>query len=500
MNNTENNLSMPKWVSWIFLIFIAILLFNTMDVATPFLIGAIIAWFLNLYAEFLEKIGLKRNLAVPISFGSCLILIITAILFIIPPLTNQVVQITSNIKTSIKEIHKAGLIAEQNKSGSKNLKTKETKNEVEKIEKAFYTFLHGLYEKFPVLKENIQEEEVINYLISKQQEISNFIVTFINNAISNISSFLSHILNIILIPIFTFYFLVLMKPLKERINYILNKSPYASYIKNISENIVQVLENYIKGMFISSTLFGVTVGIGSYILSLFFHTKYSLVIGCVAIFLSVIPYIGMFLISIIAALIVYFTSGGNLIACIIMILMLQVINFTFDNYISPKIVGDSIGIHPLVSMFAMLAGGKLFGFWGLILGSPCAGILKIFMTKLYPTLFEEIPSSATTTEEKEAKEQETKNKKTEDKKQETKDKETEDEKQETKDKKIEAKEQETKDKETEDEKQEAKDKEIEVKEQETKDKKAEDEKQETKDKEAREEETPRKKKSKKNKK
>ena len=495
MNNTENNLSMPKWVSWIFLIFIAILLFNTMDVATPFLIGAVIAWFLNLYAEFLEKIGLKRNLAVPISFGSCLILIITAILFIIPPLTNQVVQITNNIKTSIKEIHKAGLIAEQNKSGAKNLKTKETKNEVEKIEQAFYTFLHGLYEKFPILKENIQEEEVINYLISKQQEISNFIVTFINNAISNISSFLSHILNIILIPIFTFYFLVLMKPLKERINYILNKSPYASYIKNISENIVQVLENYIKGMFISSTLFGVTVGIGSYILSLFFHTKYSLVIGCVAIFLSVIPYIGMFLISIIAALIVYFTSGGNLIACIIMILMLQVINFTFDNYISPKIVGDSIGIHPLVSMFAMLAGGKLFGFWGLILGSPCAGILKIFMTKLYPTLFEEIPSSATTTEEKEAKE-----------------KEIEDEKQEAKDKEIEAKEQETKDKKTEDEKQEAKDKEIEAKEQETKNKKTEDEKQEvkdkeieakeqeTKDKEAREEETPRKKKSKKNKK
>ena len=471
MNNTENNLSMPKWVSWIFLIFIAILLFNTMDVATPFLIGAVIAWFLNLYAEFLEKIGLKRNLAVPISFGSCLILIITAILFIIPPLTNQVVQITNNIKTSIKEIHKAGLIAEQNKSGAKNLKTKETKNEVEKIEQAFYTFLHGLYEKFPILKENIQEEEVINYLISKQQEISNFIVTFINNAISNISSFLSHILNIILIPIFTFYFLVLMKPLKERINYILNKSPYASYIKNISENIVQVLENYIKGMFISSTLFGVTVGIGSYILSLFFHTKYSLVIGCVAIFLSVIPYIGMFLISIIAALIVYFTSGGNLIACIIMILMLQVINFTFDNYISPKIVGDSIGIHPLVSMFAMLAGGKLFGFWGLILGSPCAGILKIFMTKLYPTLFEEIPSSATTTEEKEAKE-----------------KEIEDEKQEAKDKEIEAKEQETKNKKTEDEKQEVKDKEIEAKEQ------------ETKDKEAREEETPRKKKSKKNKK
>ena len=78
-------------------------------------------------------------------------------------------------------------------------------------------------------------------------------------------------------------------------------------------------------------------------------------------------------------------------------------------------------------MFAMLAGGKLFGFWGLILGSPCAGILKIFMTKLYPTLFEEIPSSATTTEEKEAKEQETKDKKAEDEKQETKDKEAREE-------------------------------------------------------------------------
>ena len=422
MENNEQTPTIPKWISWLFILLLLVLLFNTIDVATPFLIGAVIAWFLNIYAELLEKIGLKRNLAVSISFGSCLILILTAVLFIIPPLTKQVVQITTNINVSISEIHKAGLIAEKNKINDNTVTTKESTNEtaedtnkkagstneVEKIQKSFYIFLNGLYEKFPILKENINKEDAIEFLLSKQQEIGDFLVKFVNNAISNVSSFLSHIFNIILIPIFTFYFLVLMKPLKERIIYLLNKSPYASYIKNISENIIQVLENYIRGMITSSTLFGITVGIGSYIISFFFHNKYSLVIGCVTIFLSVIPYIGMFLISFIAGLIAYFTSGGNLLACVIMVLMVQTVNFIFDNYISPKIVGDSIGIHPLVSMFAMLAGGKLFGFWGLILGSPCAGVIKIFMMKLYPVLFEQMPEAENKEAEAENKEAELK--------------------------------------------------------------------------------------------
>ena len=396
MENNENKLIIPKWISWGFILLIAILLFNTMDIVTSFLISAIIAWFLNIFAELLEKFGIKRELSVIISFSSCAILILTAILFIIPPLTKQVIQITSNVKTSIEEIHKAGLIAEEN-NNNKNLTANEkTEKTVEKMQTAFYIFLNGLYEKFPILKENIHKEDVVKFIESKQQEIGDFLVKFVNNAISNVSSFLSQIVNIILIPIFTFYFLVLMKPLKERVNYLINKSPYSSQIKNISENIIEVLENYIRGMITSATLFGITVGIGSYIISLFFHNKYSLVIGCVTIFLSVIPYIGMFLISVIAALIGYFTSGGNLLCCVIMLLMVQVTNFIFDNYISPKIVGESIGIHPLVSIFAILAGGKLFGFWGLVLGSPCAGIIKIFMMKLYPTLFEEIPSPTTT--------------------------------------------------------------------------------------------------------
>ena len=435
MENNENKLIIPKWISWGFILLIAILLFSTMDIVTSFLISAIIAWFLNIFAELLEKFGIKRELSVIISFSSCAILILTAILFIIPPLTKQVIQITSNVKTSIEEIHKAGLIAEEN-NNNKNLtanenkstvnkknKNEKTEKTVEKMQTAFYIFLNGLYEKFPILKENIHKEDVVKFIESKQQEIGDFLVKFVNNAISNVSSFLSQIVNIILIPIFTFYFLVLMKPLKERVNYIINKSPYSSQIKNISEDIIEVLENYIRGMITSATLFGITVGIGSYIISLFFHNKYSLVIGCVTIFLSVIPYIGMFLISVIAALIGYFTSGGNLLCCVIMLLMVQVTNFIFDNYISPKIVGESIGIHPLVSIFAILAGGKLFGFWGLVLGSPCAGIIKIFMMKLYPTLFEEIPSPTTTennetTEENKQEENKQEEKKQEEKKQE----------------------------------------------------------------------------------
>lgn len=376
----------PKWFYWVFAGVLLIFLYNVIDVATPFITAAIIAWFLNIYVEFFEKLGLKRKLAVFISLLSCAILITTAVIFIIPPLVKQIVQINKSVKYQLTEIHKAGM-AYESKQTSASLNS----GNIDNIKNLVSTFLKGVYETYPIVKLNqYDENKLISFVESKQQEIITFVISFINDAVLNVSGFISRLFNLVLIPIFTCYFLAIIPNIKLRIRYLLDKNAYGSQIKTLINDIGDILDKYIRGTIFVMFLFGLAVGIGIYITSFFTGIKYSLFIGCLAGLLCIVPYVGLALIAITTAIIAWLTTGGSFSAVLISLLVLFVINFVFDNYLSPKIVGTTIGLHPLLSMFAMLSVGKLFGFWGLVFAVPCAAIVKIIMIKLYPVLFEPI--------------------------------------------------------------------------------------------------------------
>jgi len=66
-----------------------------------------------------------------------------------------------------------------------------------------------------------------------------------------------------------------------------------------------------------------------------------------------------------------------------MLAALVVIQQLESNIITPRIIGDKVGIHPLFMVFALLAGGKLMGFWGMLAAVPLAASLKIIGAYLY---------------------------------------------------------------------------------------------------------------------
>jgi predicted PurR-regulated permease PerM len=140
--------------------------------------------------------------------------------------------------------------------------------------------------------------------------------------------------------------------------------------RKLAAEVTQVFGSYISGQLIVSAITGFVIAIASAAIGF----KFSLILGIIAGVAYAIPIIGM-LIAEILAVPMCLPQG------IWMVVWVQVIMFGMarisDNVLVPKIMGESVGVSPIGAMFAVFAGGELFGMPGLILGIPAAALIKI---------------------------------------------------------------------------------------------------------------------------
>jgi predicted PurR-regulated permease PerM len=140
--------------------------------------------------------------------------------------------------------------------------------------------------------------------------------------------------------------------------------------RKLAAEVTQVFGSYISGQVIVSAITGAAIAIVSALIGF----KFSLIIGIVAGVAYAIPIIGMLIAEIIAVPLC--VPQG-----LFMVIAVQVIMFGMarisDNVLVPKIMGESVGVSPIGAMFAVFAGGELFGIPGLILGIPAAALIKI---------------------------------------------------------------------------------------------------------------------------
>jgi predicted PurR-regulated permease PerM len=140
--------------------------------------------------------------------------------------------------------------------------------------------------------------------------------------------------------------------------------------RKLAIEITETFGSFISGQVLVSAITGVVVTIATAIIGF----KFSLILGIVTAVAYAVPVIGM-LIAQAIAIVLCAPQGGW------MILWVQVIMFVMarisDNVLVPKIMGESVGVSPIGVMFAVFAGGELFGIPGLLLGIPAAALIKI---------------------------------------------------------------------------------------------------------------------------
>jgi predicted PurR-regulated permease PerM len=140
--------------------------------------------------------------------------------------------------------------------------------------------------------------------------------------------------------------------------------------RKLAAEVTTLFGSYISGQVIVSAITGLVIAL----VTALFGFKFSLVIGIVSAFAYAIPIIGMLIAQLIAVPLSLPQGWGVTIGVQLVMFFMARIS---DNVLVPKIMGESVGVSPIVAFFAVFAGGELFGIPGLILGIPVAALLKI---------------------------------------------------------------------------------------------------------------------------
>ena len=149
-------------------------------------------------------------------------------------------------------------------------------------------------------------------------------------------------------------------------------SRYRPRVRRIAVEVDQRLSAFVRGQLTVASLLGLMYAIGLLIVGIDLAIPVGLLSGA----LFIVPYLGNAVGFVLAAFLalVKFGFGGKLLGVAIVFLGVQLIE---GNLLTPRIVGDQVGLHPLVVMIALIVGGSLLGIWGMLLAIPITAVLSV---------------------------------------------------------------------------------------------------------------------------
>ena len=211
-------------------------------------------------------------------------------------------------------------------------------------------------------------------------DIGNLFTDAVGGIASGITSFISAftglVLAIVTVPFILFY---LLKDGEKLPRFFVKMLPprMRKDVKLILHDADHQISSYIQGQILVAICIGIMVSIGFRIIGM----EYALLLGVLAMFTSVVPYLGP-LIAITPALIIALVSPSP-----IMLFKLAavwtIVQLVEGKFISPQIMGKSLQIHPITIIFVLLTAGSLFGVAGVVLGIPGYALLKVVVTHLF---------------------------------------------------------------------------------------------------------------------
>ena len=184
--------------------------------------------------------------------------------------------------------------------------------------------------------------------------------------------------------VISFHFMNVIDPLRKSLRQMLPERADRE-VDRIGTQINAMLGQYLRGIVLISILVSLGATVLLTVVSLFFGTKYSLILGLITSVTYLIPYIGPIISVLSAGFFGYVTAAQTpWIACGVSILAVLIVNQLFDTFFTPRIVGQRVGLHPLVMLFAVFTGVALLGIPGMIIATPVAASIKIVLARWLP--------------------------------------------------------------------------------------------------------------------
>jgi predicted PurR-regulated permease PerM len=234
-------------------------------------------------------------------------------------------------------------------------------------------------------------DEIKQRFIDKIPEVGNLFANQTTTALRSLTSGIAAILNLLMIPFVTFYVLKDYDRIGEIIR---NAIPTRHRVQTLSflTRINDVLGQYLRGQLMVSTFIAVLTAVG---LSLS-GVRYAFVLGLTAGALNLLPYVGLTISLGISLMVALMDTGGGLLLCLKVLGVFVIVQGIEGNFLSPKVVGERVGLHPVWVMFALVVAANLWGVVGMLIAIPVAAVLnivvRIILQRLYGSRFYKDPS------------------------------------------------------------------------------------------------------------
>ncbi|MEX0327907.1 MAG: AI-2E family transporter [Ruegeria sp.] len=313
------------------------------DVLLPFVIGGAIAYFLDPVADRLEKLGLSRVAATALITVVGMLGFVLMILMVVPALITQLLDLIDVMPNLFKEM------------------------------RAF------IEKQFPSLLD--RESSTHQMLVSFGETLKSKTGDVLQTVLASVGSAINVVVLLVIVPVVAVYLLLDWDRMIARIGELLPRD-HAPTIKRLAGEIDTVLASFVRGMGTVCLILGTYYAIALMVVGL----QFGLIVGAIAGLVTFIPYLGALIGGTLAIGLALFQFWGEWthVALVAGIFMLGQV--TEGNFLTPKLVGSSVGLHPVWLLLALSVFGALFGFVGMLIAVPVAaalGVLARFATHQY---------------------------------------------------------------------------------------------------------------------
>ncbi len=345
-------LTLRTFFIFLLVIILVVGIYYLWAILVPFFVALLIAYLIDPLVKFLESnnlIRLRRTWAVSLVFIIFISIFIVLLVVLLKPLAKEAGEL-------IKEVPKYSKVVE---------------NE--------YNFI---LDKLNTIGIPIQVDEIKGQLVEITGSLFTDFLSFLRKFFS--SALNSILLYLILVPLFTFYFLKDKYKIFNTIKKFI-KDEKEKQIKSTFDEVNEKIGGYIKSIFLTSVLVGFTV---STTLCFFDNIPSPILLGVLAGIANIIPYIGPIIGSAPPLLIAMVSYSSN--EVITLAIFFIILNLLVGMVIQPKITSKAVNIHPITVILSVLIGGNIFGITGMLLAVPFAIIIKVLLLLVFKIYIKEV--------------------------------------------------------------------------------------------------------------
>lgn len=306
-----------------------------------------LAYMLNPTVEYLERKGVKRLYGILLVFCVTTVLCVVSAVFLVVSITGEFSNMQLNLPAYAQHLYEITPVSIKEYLG------------VETTDKLA-----------------LRLNELLQQARNAAPDLLKPLLAFLQRALTSTVGVLLAVLGYLIIPVYLFYLLFDLPQLKNFIILYIPERYRLVYAAKLAE-VDTVLSGFIRGQLSVCAILALLYSVGLYAIGI----DLAIAIGTLAGITFIIPYVGT-IIGICLSVVMALLKFNDILHPLLCLGWFGLIQLLEGAIITPKIVGDTVGLHPLVAIVALLIGGQLFGITGMLLAVPVTAVLQVFLRSM----------------------------------------------------------------------------------------------------------------------